>query len=111
MIIYYEHRQLQKATSEYREAVREWGSESAKKLFRRLQQLQAASTLDEMHGVPGARFHALTNNRKGQFALDLKHPARLIIKPAEPVPRTPDGGIDISRVTEIIIVEVVDYHD
>ena len=111
MIIYYEHRQLQKAASEYKEAVREWGSENAKKLFLRIQQIQAASTLDEMLNMPGARFHALAHNRKGQFAIDLKHPLRLIIKPAEPVPRMPDGGIDVSRVTEILIVEVVDYHD
>ena len=43
--------------------------------------------------------------------MDLKHPKRLIVKPTEPVPRTPDGGIDVSRVTEILVVEVVDYHD
>ena len=111
MKIYYEHRQLQKATSEYRAAVREWGSENAKKLSTLIQQLQAASTLKEMHNVPGARFHPLSGDRKGQFAMDLKHPKRLIVKPIEPVPRTPDGGIDVSQVTEILVIEVVDYHD
>jgi len=112
MRIYYEHRQLQKATSEYRAAVREWGNENASKLFRLIQQLQAASTLSEMYNVPGARFHSLTGDRKGQFAMDLKHPKRLIIKPTEPVPRTPDGGIDVSRVIEILVIKVEeDYHD
>ena len=28
----------------------------------------------------------------------------------EPVPRKDDGGIDLDKLTSIIIIEVVDYH-
>ncbi|MBS3938493.1 MAG: type II toxin-antitoxin system RelE/ParE family toxin [Peptococcaceae bacterium] len=111
MRIYYGQRQLQQATSGYNSAVRELGPENAKKLFLRIQQLEAAGALNEMVNVPGAHFHALTGNRKGQFALNLTHPKRLIVEPVAPVPRLADGGIDLSRVEEITIIEVVDYHD
>jgi len=110
MEIYYRHRQLQQAASDYKSAVRALGSENAEKLFLRIQPLGAASTLNEMRTVPGARFHALTGNRKDQFALDLKHPMRLIVEPVAPVPRLADGSVDLLRVEEIMIIEVVDYH-
>ena len=110
MEICYKHGRLQEVAANFKSAVREWGKENAKKLFLRIQQLKAASTLNDMHRVPGARFHPLKGDRKGQFALDLKHPKRLIIVPVEPVPRLEDGGIDLLRVNEIMIIEVVDYH-
>jgi proteic killer suppression protein len=57
------------------------------------------------------RRHELTGKRKGTFAVDLKHPFRLIFKPNhEPVPVKKDGGIDLSKVTAITILGVEDYH-
>jgi proteic killer suppression protein len=53
----------------------------------------------------------LTQDRKGQLAVDLVHPRRLVFEPAnDPVPAKADGGVDWSKVTEIVILEVVDYH-
>lgn len=46
-----------------------------------------------------------------QFAVDLKHPKRLVFEIADnPVPRKPDGGLDLASVTSVVVVEVVDYH-
>ena len=57
------------------------------------------------------RRHLLSSGRRGQYAVDLVHPYRLVFEPDhDPVPRTADGGIDIDRVTAITIMEVVDYH-
>ena len=63
-----------------------------------------------MREAPG-RCHALTGDRKEQFAVHLWGSYRLVFEPDhEPIPRLEDGGIDPVHVTRIAIVEVVDYH-
>ena len=87
------------------------GPRCAERLQQRLEELRAAATLDDMRSLPGARCHELTQDRKGQLAVDLVHPLRLVFEPAnDPVPAKADGGVDWSKVTEIVILEVVDYH-
>lgn len=72
--------------------------------------LRAAPTLADMHGVPG-NCHGLSSDRAGEFAVDLRGPYRLIFVPDhDPVPQLNDGGIDTSKVTDIRIKEVDDYH-
>jgi proteic killer suppression protein len=76
----------------------------------RLASLLAAENLVDMDKVPG-HCHALTEDRAGQFALDLWGPYRLIFEPAnDPVPRTSDQGIDRPQVTQVRILEIADYH-
>jgi len=76
----------------------------------RLAVLRAAPTAADLVGVPG-RFHTLTGDRAGQFALDLRGPHRLIFSPNhEPVPLRSDGGIELTQISKIIIEEVVNYH-
>lgn len=71
----------------------------------------AASTLEDMRLIPAARCHELSGKRAGQLAVDLDHPRRLVFRPNhDPVPTKPDGGLDWSAVTSIVIVEIVDYH-
>lgn len=63
-----------------------------------------------MANVPG-HCHALTENRAGQFAVDLWGSYRLVFEPGEsPVPLLPDGGIDLVMVRRVRILEVTDYH-
>lgn len=110
MEIYYRQRKLQRQCSTYAEAVKQWGPDNAKRLFLRISELSAAQHLEEMYRVSAARFHPLTQNRSGQFAVDLKHPFRLVLEPREPISRKADGGIDLMRVTSITIIGVEDYH-
>jgi proteic killer suppression protein len=84
--------------------------ELARVIGRRLDDLAALTTLDEAHSIPG-RFEALSGERAGQFSLRLSGNWRLILVPAnDPVPLREDGGIDLTMVTAIRVVEVVDYH-
>ncbi len=77
----------------------------------RINILLGASNLSEVPTKPPVRRHQLTGRRKGQFAIDLVHPHRLIFEPDhEPVPRKDDGGMDLNRITAIKILDVVDYH-
>lgn len=90
---------------------RHCGQREGDLLGRRLDDLYAAAALEDMRNLPG-RCHELTLNRKGQLALDLVHPHRLVFEVAnEPVPRKTDKGLDWTKVTAIRIVEIAqDYH-
>ena len=111
MEISFRSTKLQKLCCTEKECKRKWGLENGALICRRLADLNAAEGLGDLLKLPQTGFHALKGNRDGQFAINLKHPFRLILKPADdPVPRKEDGGIDLSRVTKITIIGVVDYH-
>lgn len=83
----------------------------AKLIRRRLDDLRAAPVLEMMRKLPG-RCHELKGNRAQQLSIDLDGPYRLIFRPfANPLPTKPDGGLDWTKVTAVVIEEVVDTHD
>lgn len=89
---------------------RTFGERTSKILGRRLDELRAAGSLADVAKLPAARCHELKGERVGQLAVDLDHPRRLIFEPADPRPSRDDGGLDWSKVTSIIVIEIVDYH-
>lgn len=92
-----------------RRAKKELGAVGAKKLRARLDDLAAATCLEEMRTLPGG-CHELKHDRAGELALDLNKGCRLIFRPCEPVPRKADGGLDRTNVTSIEITDIEDYH-
>jgi len=101
---------LAKACNSEKAMKAEWGVRMAKKLKRRLSDLEAANTLEEVRSLPG-RCHELLADRKGQLAMDLVHPLRLIFRPSHDIrPAKPDGGLDWQQVTSIEILGICDYH-
>lgn len=94
-----------------RALVRRHNKQRAKLIRRRLDDLKAAIDLSLMRSLPG-RCHELKGNRVGQLSIDLDGPNRLIFKPAEqPPPKKPDGGLDWSKITAIVIIEVTNTHE
>lgn len=92
-------------------AVKAFGAESAKKLKTRLDDLDAAQSMQDMRQVPG-HWEELKNDRAGQFSARLHGGWRLIVKPQkQPPPTKPDGGLDWHAIDAIHIIEVADYHD
>lgn len=90
---------------------RAFGTENAKKLRARLDDLDAASSMEDMRNLPG-RWEELQGRRAGQFSARLHGGYRLIVRPqTEPPPVKADGGLDWRAIDSIYIVEVVDYHD
>ena len=88
-----------------------WGRENARKVRQRMAELSAADTLAVVVKLPAARLHALKGGRKGQYAVDAKHPFRLIFEPAhDPIPKRDDGGVDLEKITRIRVLAVEDYH-
>lgn len=111
MVIEFASKRMQKACSSGKHMRKEWGDQMARKLQQRLTELEAAETLADVALLPSLRCHELGGDRKGQLAVDLVHPHRLVFVPAhDPPPTKADGGLDWAKVTGIVVVEVVDYH-
>ncbi|MUL37869.1 type II toxin-antitoxin system RelE/ParE family toxin [Gloeocapsopsis dulcis] len=110
MDIVFKDKKFEKECNNQRLLEKNYGQKRAKRIRRRLDDLLAADTLEDMTNIPG-RCHELGENRWGQIALDLDHPYRLIFEPAnEPIPTKLDGGIDRTKITAVRILGVEDYH-
>ena len=87
---------------------RKYGPASARKVATRLSQLEAAETLEDMRSI--GRCHELTHDRSGELAVSLDKGFRLVFRPAGDWRNRHDGGLVWQSVTEIVIIEIVDYH-
>ena len=102
---------LARTCSETTSRFRKYGSERAEKILMRLDQMVASGNLAEFQRLPQARCHQLVGDRDEQFSADLDGPYRLIFEPADdPIPRLQDGGIDLSLVTRVRVIEITDPH-
>src|SRR3954447_15252586 len=108
IIIDWADRKLAKVCAKDSTGRRRFGDQRWRVLRRRLGELLAAPTLADLRNVD--RFHPLSADRAGEYAMALDGPYRIVFAPGEPVPRLPDGGIDEGRVDRVEILEVVDYH-
>lgn len=90
---------------------REFGQPMTQKIMLRMAVLANAPSLADVPASAPDRCHQLGADRDEQFAVDLVHPYRLVFAvDDDPVPRRDDGGIDLTAVGAIRILEVVDYH-
>lgn len=110
MEIEFATRKLAKILNSEKEIVRNYGTENGRKIMLRMAVLANAPTLADVPTVPPTRCHQLTQNLDELFAVYVEHPQRLIFAVAAPIPRKPDGGIDLGKVTSIIIRSIEDYH-
>ncbi len=85
--------------------------ELAKRIRMRLELLHHVDCLADVPVEPPPRRHMLTGALAGCFAVDLSGNWRLVFRPDhDPLPLKEDGGVDLSKVTAIQIVDVIDYH-
>ena len=111
MDIDFKNNKLKKCCNEKAAGIKEWGLPIANKIFQRLTEFRAADNLSEISSLPPPRCHSVNEIRKDCWAVDTIHPTRLLFKiNQEPVPKLPDGGIDLKNVKSIKIWEVEDYH-
>lgn len=85
------------------------GASVKKAVTLRLAELENASNLAVMGKIRVAGFHSLKGDRKGRFAVKVPDGKRIVFSPAN-APLKEDGGLDLDRVTEIVIEELVNYH-
>jgi toxin HigB-1 len=104
-------RKLQRTFNSEKLLRRVYGETRAKKIMLRISVLTSVSNLDQVPKLPPDKCHALAGERKGQFAVSIGEPFRLIFEPAhDPVPVKEDGGVCLRSITSVTILRVEDYH-
>ena len=96
--ITYKNKRIEKVCTHAKTAERTYGREMAEKNNQRIDEISAADTVEMMIQFHIGRCHALSQNRKGQYAMDLVHPYRLVFE---------KKGTEIQIAN---ILEIVDYH-
>ena len=98
MEIKYKNKKIEKICTNAKAAERFYGNKMAEKIHMRIDEISAADTVKMMIKFHIGRCHSLSNNRKGQYAVDLIHPYRLVFEKYG----------DMIQIA--YIVEIVDYH-
>lgn len=98
MEITYKNKKIERVCTNAKTAERTYGREMADKIHQRIAEIEAADSVDMMIQFHIGRCHPLTQNRKGQYAVDLVHPYRLVFE---------KNGDEIQIAN---ILEIVDYH-
>ena len=96
--ITYKSKALMKVCTDYSVAVGKHGEKMARKIHQRTNELEAADSLETLVKFSIGRCHRLKHNRKGQYAMDLTHPYRLVIEQ------------DKSDYQVVRIINIEDYH-
>lgn len=98
MEITYKTQKLEKCCTDARVAEKIYGRAMAQKIQMRIDQIMAADTVEMLVQMRIGRCHALSHNRRGQYAMDLEQPYRLVFE---------KKGNEIQIAN---ILEIIDYH-
>lgn len=98
MKISYKNNNIKKICTDAKVSDRKYGKKMSEKIQMRIAEIEAIDTIEEMIKYRIGRCHSLVNNRKGQYAVDLMQPYRLVFEKH-------GNEIQIAH-----ILEIVDYH-
>ena len=94
MEVRFKTNKLQKQYENSKDAIKAYGLDVAKKYINRVNLLKSAKSFEDLSKIPQLKFHPLTGDRKGEFAISLTGFYRLII--------TNDGDtFDIAKIEEV----------
>lgn len=94
MEVRFRTKKLQKQYENSKDAFKTYGDKVGKKYVQRITILKSAKSFDDLYKIPQFKFHPLTGNRDGEFAISLTGFYRLII--------TNDGDtFDIVKIEEV----------
>lgn len=79
MEIRFKTKKLQKQYENSSNAVKTYGIDVAKKYIQRVNILKSAKSFDDLYKIPQLKFHPLTGDRDGEFAIALTGFYRLVI--------------------------------
>jgi len=94
LLIEFRTRKLEKCYSTHKCAVKEFGTPVAQRYIQRINIIKAANDLDDLINMQVLRCHALTGNRKGQYAINLTGFSRLIFTMKQ-------NSLSIIRIEEV----------
>lgn len=99
MQIHYKNATIRKLCTDVPFAERRLGTAMVEILHQRLDQIQSVDSVEDLIRFHMGRCHPLKGNRKGQYAMDLTHPQRLIFVKVE------------NTIHIVNIIEITDYHN
>ena len=103
MEILFANSQIEEVCTSPERAVKKYGARCARILLDRMRQMRLAENIRELSQQSG-HFHALTGERKGQWACNLLGGLRLVFVPGA------RGEMVLKEITYLTITEIVDYH-
>lgn len=98
MEVSYKNKKLENVCQDFGQAKKKYGINMAIKIHQRIDEIRAAETIEIMIKFRIGRCHELEGNRKGQYAVDLVHPYRMVFEVV-------NGEVYIAN-----IIEIIDYH-
>ena len=98
MDITYKNNKIRRVCTDIATADRTYGPKMTEKIHQRLDEIRASDSVESMIKFHIGRCHALMQDRRGQYAMDLIQPYRLIFE---------KNGAEAHLVN---ILEIVDYH-
>lgn len=98
MQVEYKNNSIEKVCTDAFSAERKYGPEMAEKIQMRIDQIKSSDTVEFMIQYGIGRCHPLHGDRKGQYAMDLVHPQRLVF--------TKKGN----NIQIAYIIEIENYH-
>lgn len=94
MEVRFKTNKLQKQYENSKDAIKAYGIDVAKRYIQRVNILKSAKSFDDLYTIAQLKFHPLTGDREGEFAISLTGFYRLII--------TNDGDtFDIAKIEEV----------
>lgn len=98
MQVRYKNRHIEKICTNASVATKSFGKRTVGLIHQRIDEITAADSVEMLVKFRIGRCHQLVGDRKGQFAMDLEHPLRLVFEVIR----------DQIQIAEI--QEIVDYH-
>lgn len=98
---------LEKQLTDPRLRNRIFGISVSKRIAARIDEIAAATTLDDVSRFPPSRLHALNGDKQGLFAVDISANYRLLFAGFDD---NHQQTIDTAKVVAVVFVMVEDYH-
>ena len=98
MEVHFATSRLRRCYEDASRAGQQWGPDVARKYVQRIDLIELTESLEELPTLPGLRWHALSGNLAGRYAVTLTGNYRLILTVVEEKPNT------------LCVEEVIDYH-
>lgn len=96
--INYRSNSLERVCTDFSIAQRKYGERMARLINQRIDELQAADSIDMLIKYSIGKCHPLEGDRKGEYAINLVHPYRLIFEQSR------------TNANTIRIISIEDYH-
>jgi proteic killer suppression protein len=103
MEISFKDKKLKKHCEDITSLKKSYGAQ-APTIMQRINEIKAAESLLDISKLPHLRLHPLQGTYKNCYAIDIKHPYRIIISPQNGTTQ------DYKTIGQIMIIDIIDYH-